>query len=1146
MKKLLSMLLMLAMLLGLSPAALADVAEPAPALPDGEELEAEPDRAALPAVGDVVHGFEVIEQRDYALIDAVVVRFEHQKTGAELYYIANDDTNRAFDLVFFTDAIDNTGLPHVFEHATTAGSEKYPSTSLWFNLSYQTYVTFINAQTGPRMTHYPIASLSEAQLLKLADFYTDSCFHPILMDVERIFRTEAWRYRMEDPDAPLTIEGTVYSEMQGAQTIMSAGVENMLRATFPGSMIGNNCGGDPDCIPDMTWEMLKNYHELYYHPSNCVAYLYGRFEDYAAFLELLDGYFSQYEKREFTHSDDGYTPITEPVVQSVPFALEQGANTDCVSQIFYSFVCPGLNESPEQEVILNTLTDLLTDEASAMQQSLQQAIPYGNFGAYIEMNGPEDIILFQAANVNPEDAETFKATVDAALADVAENGFPQDQLDGVMTRLEISALLSRESSSPVDSVINRMASMYAATGDPWSMQAYQESLFRMDEWNRQGLYAKAVSDWLAGSRTTSLVTTYPEPGAKETHDAALAEKLAQIKAGMTDEEIAAIVEESNAAPVEDDASALVAQLQAVTVASLPEELKRYEFTDETDAEGVRHIDVRAGVSGIGQASVLLDAAGLAQEDIHWFSLFAQLIGKLDTRAHTKAELARLTGRYLYSPGFYLSLPGTADGGYHPYLQLLWIGLDEDLDEGYDLVRELVFDTKLDDPAKLMEQVQALKADLKSSITTNAATVLACRALAATEESYRYNAYAAGLDFYAFLGEVETLLEEDPDAAVAKLQGVQAYFNNRANAVTLFAGNEASIALNRGLADAFLASLDRREIAPATYDLPVPAPNEALIMDSSVQYNLMLADFDALEREGFTGDLSAVCNAVSDICLIPLLRDEYGVYTPQSGVVGEDGVFVYAYRDPNIAETFAVYDQLGDLVADMDVDQQTLDGYILSAYSDYAMPKGELSGALETAVDVLEGHSPDRALEWMRQLKQVTPQSVRDSADMFAKLSDNGLRKTAGSAAAINANADLYDAILNPFGAVDATQIEFTDAAEGGEHYEAVRFAFEQGLMDPVAGDVFGVDEPATVGDLLTAMYVLAGGTKDAEEALAAFAGYGLAPADADLAAPIAPTDFWDLASALVGETVEPLVETADPAAVTRGELAGMLKALTEE
>ena len=102
-----------------------------------------PDNNFFPEVRQVVNGFEALEIRDFSQINASVVRFVHQKTGAELYYIANDDTDRVFDLTFRTESPDDTGIPHVFEHAILNGSEKYPSRQLYDNLEYQTYNTFI-------------------------------------------------------------------------------------------------------------------------------------------------------------------------------------------------------------------------------------------------------------------------------------------------------------------------------------------------------------------------------------------------------------------------------------------------------------------------------------------------------------------------------------------------------------------------------------------------------------------------------------------------------------------------------------------------------------------------------------------------------------------------------------------------------------------------------------------------------------------------------------------------------------------------------------------------------------------------------------------------------------------------------------------
>ena len=53
-------------------------------------------QTSLPQVGEIIEGFEVLEIRDFPLVNAAIVLFEHQATGAKLTYVANEDTNRAF------------------------------------------------------------------------------------------------------------------------------------------------------------------------------------------------------------------------------------------------------------------------------------------------------------------------------------------------------------------------------------------------------------------------------------------------------------------------------------------------------------------------------------------------------------------------------------------------------------------------------------------------------------------------------------------------------------------------------------------------------------------------------------------------------------------------------------------------------------------------------------------------------------------------------------------------------------------------------------------------------------------------------------------------------------------------------------------
>ena len=1101
--------------------------------------------AVLPAVGEVIEGFAVKEIRDFPMIGGSAVYLEHEATGAGVTYIANEDHNRVFDLTFFTRPTDQTGLPHVFEHATLDGSEKWPSKALWFNLTNQTYQTYMNASTYSVMTTYPVASLSEAQLLKLAEYYTDSCLHPMVLEDESIFREEAWRYRMGSPEEDLTMEGTVYSEMLGATTLARKASMNTYATAFPGSVVGLDQGGDPDHIPEMTWKSLKSYHDLYYHPSNCMAYLYGQFDDYTAFLRMLNEAFAGYEKRDFVFEDSGYTPLTAQVTASFGFPTEAGSDPSNQSVIYYDLICPGLKADPAEELILNTLTDLLTADASPVMSALKKALPTGSFSSYIETTGPDDAIVFYATNVNPEDAEIFRDTVNAALAQIAADGFSQEMVDAVMSTVTLNIRMTAESSDVGVDLVPSIAYSRATDGTPFAYLDYVDALASMDDWNQQGLYRDAVATWLVDNPLTALVTTYPEPGQKEAKDAALAARLAEIKAGMTEEEIQAIVAESNADLPEEDTSAMVAGLQAVTVASLPEEMRLYTLQDETDAEGIRRIDAVAGVEGVGKVTLFLDAKGLKQDQIHAMHLFADLTGELDTARHTKAELDVLISRYFYEPEIRLSLMESETEEYQPWLRAGWYALDEDLEAGYDLMAELLYETRFDDLQMLTERVGAIKAQTRSTINSGAYNVAIYRALGVHSPMNRFYTYYNHIEYYQYLEQVEALLAEDPAQVTASLQAVQQYFHNKTGAVATFAGSEESIAANRPLADAFFAKLDAEPLEHVAYDIPAPAAREALIVDSSVQFNGLIAGYDAVGMEGYDASLDAIMALVNDVYLVPQLRDQYGVYTPLSGAIEDSGVYLLTYRDPNVKETFAVYDSLADQIAGLEIDQAALDGYILSSYAYYAKSSGELSGAVSAIINLMNGDPQDQNLERMRQLKAVTPEAVQASAEMFAKLSENGVRYTAGSASAINANAELYDVILNPFNAKDMSSVALSDVPEGSEYAAAVAFVMENGLMAPRTEEAFGVAENASVGDLLAAIYVAIGGAQNApEEARETLSGYGLVAADQDLDADLTEQFLSDLLAGVFGQQVV-TVDDAE-AAVSRGDLADLLTSLFSE
>ena len=86
----------------------------------------------------------------------------------------------------------------------------------------------------------------------------------------------------------MTYNGVVYNEMKGAFSSPDDVLErDIMNSLFPDITYGCESGGDPDNIPELSYEEFLEFHRTYYHPSNSYIYLYGNM-DMAAKLDFID------------------------------------------------------------------------------------------------------------------------------------------------------------------------------------------------------------------------------------------------------------------------------------------------------------------------------------------------------------------------------------------------------------------------------------------------------------------------------------------------------------------------------------------------------------------------------------------------------------------------------------------------------------------------------------------------------------------------------------------------------------------------------------------------------------------------------------------------------------------------------------------
>ncbi|HEX9972599.1 MAG TPA: insulinase family protein, partial [bacterium] len=228
-------------------------------------------------VNDTIEGFQIKAITKLPDLNMIAIHLEHIKTGARLLHLYTDDAENLFSISFPTPPPNDTGVPHILEHCVLAGSRKFPVREPFFEMVKMSMATFINAMTGWESTYYPVASNVKQDLFNLADVYFDAVFYPLL--TEQTFKREAHHLAPADSDKPtgdLTISGIVYNEMLGNFSDPESRLyREMSRALFPDSIYGRESGGDPESIPDLTYEDFKQFFQMFYHPTNSYFLLYG-------------------------------------------------------------------------------------------------------------------------------------------------------------------------------------------------------------------------------------------------------------------------------------------------------------------------------------------------------------------------------------------------------------------------------------------------------------------------------------------------------------------------------------------------------------------------------------------------------------------------------------------------------------------------------------------------------------------------------------------------------------------------------------------------------------------------------------------------------------------------------------------------------
>ncbi len=994
-----------------------------------------PTEYAIPEVGTEINGFVVTDVYEMESMDATAVTFEHEKTGAALIWFANDSTYRSYRITFRTPVYNDTGLAHVFEHASLGGSEKYPGSNLLFEIMNKTGSLYLNALTFQAVTQYPMASTSEEQLKVYVDYYMNGVFNPLVVNDKHAMMREAYRYQLEDADSEITLGGIVYSEMLGALNIESWAGTNLTRMFYDGSYGAIISGGDPEYIPDMTLEDIQNFHETYYHPSNSLSVLTG--DIYLPdFLAQIDGdFFSKYEKRGIEIVDDKYTEPEEGFVsKTFEYPVENGASSENAGVIIYSFKVPG--STMDDTAMGNYLCSYLSNSASPFGRLMEERMPTAVYYVTSHDFLPSDVISFVAINVNAEDADTFKGVVDEAIADLLKNGADEEILKSFIVSNQFSTLLSQDSP---DLYFNNglIVSYYwgEQNGDTEAWKTADHFDAHISEIVTKESVDAKLKEWFSDVKVSRMAITMPVPGLKEEKDAALKQKLADKKAAMSEDEINELIAETkefNEWQAANSEITMDPSMNVLTVDTLPEEYPSAEVT-ETTLDGARLITGELD-SDLVYVNVITDASNVPYEMLTAYSFMSNELGALGTEKYDKADLPAAMASVAYSMSMGADTLEYDDGTYDPVFSVKWYALGETLEGSFDMASEILFNTKFSNHEDLRNDA-AMNASSYPIMAENYGIMFA-QELASSlyYPNTRYTKLLSDENYLNYLNQVSQMSDEELSAVESDMENIRSMVLNKRDPIIVILGNSENVAKATELAAKFLNQYGSDEAESVNYDEKIPAtdPHTAIATTDSVVYNIASAK---LSDAGFerSGKLLVMNSLISDKILLPELRFNRSAYGAYAASLGKDAVFMYTYRDPNLRTTFDVYATVGGTLRGYaeTLTAEDIEGYIISKYGDLTSPLGPISQMQEAVSDQILGF--DTAAYTIQQIKDIKDFKVEDIA-YYAPLYEamttaDAPRITVGAKSMVEEASDLYSTIIYDYmgtGTSSSSSIEIMD------------------------------------------------------------------------------------------------------------------------
>lgn len=916
-----------------------------------------------------------------------VDEYEHIATGARHFHLAAEDNNNVFLVALRTVPQDSTGVAHILEHTVLCGSERFPVRDPFFMMTRRSLNTFMNAFTSSDWTAYPFASQNRKDFMNLLDVYLDAVFFARLDALD--FAQEGHRVefaKVDDPESELVFKGVVYNEMKGAMSNpVSVLWQALTKHVYPTVTYHHNSGGDPEAIPNLTYEQLVAFYKRHYHPSNAVFLTYGDIpavELQAVFEDKALKRFTRINPNTAVPPEQRYA---EPKAVSEPYAVE-GETAD-KTHVVVGWL---LGENSDLEGVLEAqlLSGVLLDNSAS---PLMQALETTKLGsAPSPLCGLEDSpreMLFAAGveGSNPEHAGAIERLILDVLEKVATEGVPQEAVEAVLHQLELSQREITGDSYPYGlQLILHALPAAIHEGDPVALLDIEPVLTTLRERIKDPEYIKGLTRRLLLDNPHRVrLALVPDAGLAARKVEAEKARLAELKARMSEEDKQRVIEQ---------AQALLARQARQDDPDILPKVTREDIPGTLDIPRPVRVDTAprrttwfdTSTNGLVYSQVVMPMPQLDDDELALLPYLTSMLSEVGAGRHDYLAMQQRMAAVTGGIHAYASVRAELDDEQRTrgYVVLSGKALARNGAALHELMSEMLESARFDELPRLRELVAQTRFAREQGVTSaghsHAMAIAASRLSPSARLAHRWSGMAG-------LKELKAL--DDGLDEAARLEA----FAERLAALhrKLVAAPREWLMVAEGrsfelLEKAQASHWGERPAGTSVLSLPRTraATREAWLINTQVHFCAKAYAAVPIDHAD-AGPLALLGAYLRNGFLHRAIREQGGAYGGGASYDPESASFrFYSYRDPRLSDTLADFDRAVDWLHAEGHTAQALEEALLSVISSIDKPGSPAGEAKKAFHNALHGLTPERRMAYRQRLLDVTLDDLRRVAERY--------------------------------------------------------------------------------------------------------------------------------------------------------------------